>query len=350
MGQLFQISLAEAAGGAAAGIVADSVLYAIDSAKVRAQAAATTPVAAVTTATTTGAATATATAAIPKVATRTTANVSILFRGLAPSIFLGSVPVFGSFFLLYAPVRETLHSNGYTHLLPLASAICAIPATVIGVPADVLKKRLVLGIDPNFRSAVMHILSQQGWKGLFAGWHVNLIRDLPFAGVKMGLYEYFVLSYRRWYHPFMNRYYHHLHNGDTTSATRSFMNNNRLGGTAGTRIMMLNNNEYQYYTGKIPTSAAAICGVASGVCCAFLTCPLDVVNTRIKAGETIRGSSSIMNVTTEIIKTEGMTALFRGVFMRSIVLGIGSSIFWPIQHSVAHSLQPYEYCPVINHT
>jgi hypothetical protein len=270
MNWMLQTALAEAAGGAAAGVVADAVLYAIDSAKVRAQ---TAPV-------------------------KGADGFRILFRGIIPTILLGSVPVFGTFFFIYAPIRETLHHSDYEYFLPVASSICAVPATIIGIPSDVIKKRLVLGIDANVISALNHIMADRGWRGLFAGWHVNLVRDLPFAAVKVGLYETFVSHYKNWYG---------LSKRD-----------------------------------PIPPLGAAICGVASGVACAIVTCPLDVINTRIKSGETT--STSILRVGKQIVANQGIPALFRGVAMRSIVLGIGSSIFWPIQRSISHLLQP-DYDP-----
>ena len=260
-----QTALAGAAGGATAGLVADSVLYAVDSAKVRAQS---------------------------KVGGGSS-DYRILFRGIVPSIALGSIPVFGTFFFLYAPVREYLHHSSSLEeyqlqfILPLTSMICAVPATIIGVPSDVIKKRLVLGIDKNFFPAI-----NRG--GLFAGWHVNLVRDLPFAGVKVGLYEMFVSYYKSWYG---------LSKRD-----------------------------------PISPQAAALCGITSGITCAILTCPLDVINTKIKASET--SSTSILDVGKLITKNDGVKGLFRGVAMRSIILGLGSSIFWPIQRSFSTYWQP----------
>lgn len=275
MGRLVQTALAESAGGAAAGIVADSVLYAIDSAKVRSQNRAA--------------------------ASLSVGNVSILFRGLGTTVMLGSVPVFGSFFLFFAPIRVKLQEHDYDHLLPMASALCAVPATVIGVPADVLKKRLVLGVDPNLRTAFSRVTAEQGMRGLFAGWHVNLIRDLPLTGVKIGLYEWFVYEWK-----IMNNFPIHQ---------------------------------------PITPSGAATCGVTSGIACAIITCPLDVINTRIKSGGL--ETNSIFRVGAQILRNEGIASLFHGVALRSFVLGVGSSIFWPIQRSVAHVLQPYESCPFL---
>lgn len=276
MGRILQLSLAEAAGGGIAGVVADSILYAIDSAKVRAQHK-------------------TATSLTPQ-------NFSILFRGLGPTVLLGSLPIFGTFFLLYAPLRTSLKENGMSQLLPIASIVCAIPATIVGVPADVLKKRLVLGIDPSTKVALKRILETQGGKGLFAGWHVNLMRDLPFSFIKIGFYEWFVYQWRILNHYSMNE--------------------------------------------TITPLGASFCGVLSGVSCAVITCPLDVVNTRIKVGEV--ESNSILRVGASIVKTEGVVGLFQGVVLRSVVLGIGSSIFWPIQRSVADGLQLYETCPCLD--
>jgi len=269
--QLWKISWTEAAGGAAAAAIADSVLYSVDSAKVRAQS--------------------------PPTTTTAGGDVRILFRGLGPTVLLGSVPVFGSFFFLYAPLKTQLQYHNCDAFLPLASGLCAVPATIIGVPADVLKKRLVLGIDPNITTAIRNVVAHDGiYRGLFAGWHVNLIRDIPFAGVKIGLYEYAQLLYMEY-----------IHKGSKHD--------------------------------KISATGASLCGVASGVACAIITAPLDVVNTRIKADSTTSHSTSIRIVAQEIVQREGIAALFRGVVMRSFVLGIGSSIFWPIQRSVAHSLQ-----------
>ena len=258
-----------------AGAIADATLYGIDSAKVRSQ---STPVAAA--------------------GGSKTKSARILFRGLGPTLLLGTVPVFASFFLLFAPVKSILQQRHAEHWIPLASALCAVPATIVGVPAAVLKKRLVLGIDSTAMAAIRTVVAHDGiWRGLFAGWHVNLIRDIPFAVVKIGLYEWFVMQYK---------------------------------------------NQIQQVTNKqetITVMGSSICGVLSGVSCAILTCPLDVINTRIKADATTNHSTSIQVMAKDIVQREGVKSLFRGVAFRSLVLGVGGSIFWPIQRTVSHALQ-----------
>ena len=411
---LIKLAIFEATGGAVAGVIADTVLYAIDSAKVRSQSKPiiqivdTTKVATSTSTTThTTSATKTNTTKTTNTNSKTGGNISIslfmnqnynkykiLFRGLAPTVLLGSVPVFATFFLLYAPLKHmiltyeppppsdknsttttasssscdsdssfqhganfvqqqspnpshtsppteaaaassqyfvpttTTSSSSYRPelILPILSGICAIPATIVGVPADVLKKRLVLGIDPNVKVALRHIAAESPnsslMRGLFAGWHVNLIRDIPFAGIKIGLYEYFVQEYIKYF-----------------SSPPPVMTTNTSSSTTTTTTTTKNQRQHHH----ISPSGAAICGVASGVCCAIITAPLDVINTHIKAGNTSghHSSSSIIKVGTEIIIKDGIQALYRGVLMRSIVLGIGSFIFWPIQRSVTQSLETH---------
>lgn len=270
----WNLAWTEAAGGAVAGGLADGVLYGIDSAKVRSQ-----------------------TAPVAGTAGTSAGGVRILFQGLGPTILLGSVPSLGGFFLLYAPCKRVLQERNAELLLPIASGVCAIPATILAVPADVVKKRLVLGMNPTVMSAVREVVARDGiYRGLFAGWHINLVKDIPFAGIKIGLYEAIVPLYQK-----------HMQ---------------------------------QYPEQELTTMGATVCGLVSGIGCAILTAPLDVINTRIKADDkAIHHSTSIRAVSRDIVQQEGVSALFRGVVMRSFVLGVGSSIFWPIQRTISISLQ-----------
>jgi hypothetical protein len=39
------------------------------------------------------------------------------------------------------------------------------------------------------RDALSKVWRQSGVNGLFVGWQANLVKDVPFAGIKMSLYE-----------------------------------------------------------------------------------------------------------------------------------------------------------------
>lgn len=341
---LVRVGCAEAVGGIVAGILADTVLYAIDSAKImqqQQQQQRQKPM---------------SSPGVGQSAVKLSdlTRISVLFRGVLPTVLLGSVPVFGTFFFLYAPLRhlilerqqqqeqqhedyvkkltmekiestlsppnenDNLSSSSSSSLsstvllLPLASAFCSIPAIMVGVPADTLKKRLLLAqpMNDKRRRTVMDTLVTLYRSGqLWTGWQVNLIRDIPFAAIKLTLYEGLVHLYR-----------HHL----KTATSSSNSNNNDDDGLPNKKSPILTSSE------------VSLCGLLSGVLCGILTCPLDVLNTRLKAGGNAPPppNTSIIHVLNSIVRQEGIAVLWKGVVLRSVVLGVGSLIFWPTHHAV----------------
>ena len=115
------------------------------------------------------------------------------------------------------------------------SGICAVPASIVAVPSDVLKKRVVLGLETDAKSAIRNIYNAGGVGGFFVGWRANVLKDVPFAAVKMCLYEGSVALYMR-----------------------------MRGYPPGTSVRSLEN---------------AGLGMVSGAITGVMTCPLDVVNT-----------------------------------------------------------------------
>jgi hypothetical protein len=67
-------------------------------------------------------------------------------------------------------------------------------------------------------------------------------------------------------------------------------------------------------------------GLTSGIATAIVTSPQDCVNTRIKSGEL--ESLSVTAAHFEIYRRDGVSALFRGLVPRCVILGLGSTIFW----------------------
>eukprot|EP00601_Ochromonadales_sp_CCMP2298_P030766 CAMPEP_0173347558 /NCGR_PEP_ID=MMETSP1144-20121109/13221_1 /TAXON_ID=483371 /ORGANISM="non described non described, Strain CCMP2298" /LENGTH=130 /DNA_ID=CAMNT_0014295059 /DNA_START=11 /DNA_END=403 /DNA_ORIENTATION=- len=81
---------------------------------------------------------------------------------------------------------------------------------------------------------------------------------------------------------------------------------------------------------------AGAVGLASGIVTAVVTCPIDVVNTRIKSGEINTG---IIAAHLQIIRQDGAKALFRGLVPRGVIMGLGSTVFWYLQATVMAQLQ-----------
>lgn len=204
-----------------------------------------------------------------------------LFRGALPIALVGSCPSLAVFFGVFTSLKEQVNQEQEFYGLGVlgASVIAAVPSSVVAIPSDVLKKRLVLGVDSTINSASRNVFSQSGVRGFFLGWQTNLMKDIPFAALKMSLYE----------------------------------------GIA---------HQYLKFKGKSESTAleSAVIGFAAGTITAVLTCPVDCVNTRVKSGEL--AEFTVYAAHKEIVRRDGVRALFRGLLPRTLILSFGSSVFW----------------------
>jgi hypothetical protein len=232
---------------------------------------------------------------------RSKVNFNNLFKGLAPSIALGTVPSFVLFFGLYTPTKAYLEQLGSApRAILVASALCALPASLVAVPADVLKKRyvasfylslvrthrsfvprIVTGVDANVKVCLQSVYKNHGLKVFFHGWEANLMKDIPFAALKMSLFE-----------------------------------------AAVSLCMRLTEKDH------LNSYETLLVGFASGATTAMVTNPLDTINSRIKAGAT--ASTSILSAGHEIYSTSGFFAFTNGIFPRMFIFGFGSSLFWTV--------------------
>lgn len=251
-----------------------------------------------------------------------TLTLSRMFRGTVPIAVLGGGPAFGSFFLIYSISKDSLTSilgQGNDGLVVLgASLFAGIPSSICSVPADNVKKQMLLGEkyakqhahDPSsahlpratVSSTIGNIIRSGGFRKLFRGWKVNILRDVPFAAIKMSLYEGFA------------RVYIHL-----------------KGGKGDIKI------DHSGSAGDLSKYEAAGIGLLSGVTTAVITNPIDVVNTRTKSGEL--ANLSVLKAHLSIIQKDGVTALFRGLAPRSAIIGLGATVFWYLQANVQWLLQ-----------
>ncbi len=272
-------------GGAFAGISTDLIFYGLDSFKVMKQAS--------------------------NSGKNGKIQFSKLFQGALPIAVVGSGPSFGAFFAGYGILRDHLQESGISDSLAvlLSSLINAVPSSIVAVPADVIKKQMLLSSSDQFRnsgqtsnggklsitvgSIIKQVYRQHGTKGFFLGWQANMLKDIPFAAIKMSLYESLARIYLRFF-------VIHENSGLTDY---SHLNSD-----------MLNKTD------------AAVVGFISGGITAVLTNPLDCANTRIKSGEL--SEFSLIAAHKEIIRKDGLKALFRGLLPRTVIIGFGSTVFW----------------------
>lgn len=248
-------SVKAAIAGAGAGLVTDLIFYSLDSYKTQLQ------------------------------AKSASVDLRKLFRGFLPLTLGGTVPSFGIFFGVYYPTKASLLE--YDIQPPLAVLISSItagvPASFAAVPADVLKKQIILGRSSSLQDAAMKVMRKHnGIRGLFIGWEANQLKDVPFAALKLSAFEAMVHQYEA-----------------------------GMGRGAS----------------SIETSAL---GVASGITTAILTCPLDVINTRIKDLNASTPYTSLAGSVQTIVAREGYISLFKGLLPRMVILGAGSGVFWGV--------------------
>ncbi|KAL8858923.1 MAG: hypothetical protein Q9178_004602 [Gyalolechia marmorata] len=125
-----------------------------------------------------------------------------LYSGVTPA-FLGSFPGTLIFFGCYEYSKRHLIDAGMNHSLAyLASGFLAdLAASVVYVPSEVLKTRLQLQgryNNPHFKSgynyrstlhAARTIIKEEGFAALFHGYRATLFRDLPFSALQFAFYE-----------------------------------------------------------------------------------------------------------------------------------------------------------------
>lgn len=229
-------------------------------------------------------------------------QMSRLFRGALPIAMLGSGPSFGVFFFGYGYLRDHSQQLLAPYNVPasipvlVASLISAVPSSLVAVPADVLKKRLILTTEGNksLFATAKSIVAKDGIAGLFVGWNANLLKDIPFAAIKMSLYEGIARMY-------LDMVY-------VQTSKRPEWKDQALNSD------MLSQQD------------AAVVGFLSGAVTAVLTNPLDCVNTRMKSGEL--SQMSLLQAHKHIVKQDGVKALFRGIIPRITIIGLGSTVFW----------------------
>jgi hypothetical protein len=171
-----------------------------------------------------------------------------LYSGVTPAL-LGSFPGTVIFFGVYELTkRQMLDSGINANVAYLSGGFFAdLAASIVYVPSEVLKTRLQLQgryNNPffhsgyNYRStgdAFRTIVRQEGFSALFHGYKATIFRDLPFSALQFAFYEQEQALAKRW---------------------------------VGQRDIGLN----------LEILTAATAGGMAGV----ITCPLDVVKTRIQ--------------------------------------------------------------------
>lgn len=62
-------------------------------------------------------------------------------------------------------------------------------ACMVRVPTEVIKQRMQAGMHGSLTSTLSHLLAKEGARGLYNGFGITIMREIPFSLVQFPLYE-----------------------------------------------------------------------------------------------------------------------------------------------------------------
>jgi solute carrier family 25 S-adenosylmethionine transporter 26 len=179
----------------------------------------------------------------------------------------------------------------------IAAVIGESCANLVRNPFELVKQNMQIGNFSNMRQAFNTIIKTEGVLGLYRGYLITIVREIPFGIIQFPLYE--ILKQK-----------------------------------------MIEN-------GKNDTFYFGLSGSIAGCISAFLTNPIDVIKTRIMTAENdslkLNLRKRIKSTITTIIADESYLTFFKGVHIRMIYISIGGFMFFGTNEYIKKQLNYYKH-------
>lgn len=237
-----------------------------------------------------------------------------IYNGLGAA-FVGSAPGASLFFSVYETLKARINNNSSLdpaagHIL--AASVGEAAACLVRVPTEVIKQNMQIishqegqVMKKKSMKETFHMilaqketsLTSQWFGGLYRGYSITLMREVPFAFIQFPLYERFKACWSN-----------HL---------------NRA------HIQDINSDNYIEET-HLSSAQAAICGSISGGIAAAATTPLDVIKTRLMIGKDVHGIvyEGALDTFRRVVKDEGWKKLLSGIEPRVFWISLGGFVFF----------------------
>lgn len=218
-----------------------------------------------------------------------------MYSGIGSAI-VGSAPGAALFFVTYEGVKRYLASTskgprgqyGEAGVHMLAASLGEVAACAVRVPTEVVKQRAQAKQYPSSLTALTSILAMrkthgfgQMWLGLYRGWGITVMREVPFTVIQFPLWE-------------------------------------------GLKKWSLAQREKGEVPRDVTAAESALYGSVSGAVAAGLTTPLDVLKTRMMLATT---RQSVWTLVGDIWTKEGGKVFFSGIGPRTTWISIGGAVF-----------------------
>jgi len=182
--------------------------------------------------------------------------------------------VFGMYENIKSYMLNMFPNASKTNIHISSAVISDLMGSLFLSPCEIIKQNMQIGKYKNFVIAYKNIVYLYGYPGFYKGYSTLVMRDLPFRGIQLPLYEFLKDKY-------------------------------------------LNNDHNLFKTSLV----AAIAGMTAG----FMTNPIDVLKTRLMCSNF---NQSFAEVVRNTFRTEGIIGLFYGISYRTLYLGLSSSLFF----------------------
>jgi len=222
------------------------------------------------------------------------------FSGLYRGVFataLGASPGSALFFTAYETMKPRLKyfNGGQEHWLhhSFAASCGEVAACVVRVPTGVVSQRMMVGQYKTFPEAVGKILAENGIMTFFSGYWTTVAREIPFSFIQFPIYE----------------------------GLKKFI-------------------AFSQGSECTPTQGA-LSGSFAGAVAGAATCPIDVVNTRMRLGSKTKTGQPYVgtyNSLRTVYAEEGMAALFSGIGPRVGWITLGGFVFFGAYEHVTSML------------
>ncbi|KAK8810854.1 hypothetical protein WA556_003937 [Blastocystis sp. ATCC 50177/Nand II] len=219
----------------------------------------------------------------------------VLWRGMSPTL-CACIPAHALYFSIYESTKaylggkdNKLHANASA----IAGALASVAHDAVMTPLDVVKQRMQLGLYPRPYVAFRSILKNEGFGALYASYFTTILMNIPNAAVLV--------------------------------VTNDWMKS------------VLNPSGNQNF------SAFLVSGLVAGALSGFVTCPLDVIKTRIQtqaSDSTVvtRKYTGFWQTFKLMLKEEGVRSLFMGVSTRIMQQAPSAALSWTVYESVKRLL------------
>ncbi|KAK8795215.1 hypothetical protein WA588_004064 [Blastocystis sp. NMH] len=228
-------------------------------------------------------------------------GIRVLWRGISTTI-VACIPAHALYFSIYESIKlryggndNKLHANASA----VGGALASMAHDAVMTPLDVLKQRMQLGLYTSPVQALRAVIRTEGFGALYSSYFTTILMNVPNAAVLV--------------------------------VTNDWMKS------------ILNPSGNQNF------GAFLVSGFFAGALSGFVTCPLDVIKTRIQtqnvegvidasAKMVARKYTGFWQTLTLMLKEEGVRSLFMGVTTRVAQQAPSAALSWTVYESMKRLL------------